>query len=106
LISASAGPAGISGTVEINSPTVDVAGSLATLPESPLDATAQMQDACGARAPDAGSFAVLGRDGCRRGRTGGWEQRPWMLLRLLACSPFGAQALEGARSASWKRERT
>lgn len=71
-IDASAGPAGISGTVEINSPTVDVAGSLATLPESVLDASSLMRDTCTARAADqGGSFAVTGRDGAPP-RPDGW----------------------------------
>jgi filamentous hemagglutinin family protein len=62
LISASSN-LGIDGTVEINAPDVDLAGSLVALPETPLDAAGLLRERCAAqRSDDLGSFVVRGRE--------------------------------------------
>jgi len=61
VISASAGPAGIDGTVRVDSPVVDLAGQLTTLPEAVLDAASLLRARCAARRGSAGgSFVVEG----------------------------------------------
>jgi large exoprotein involved in heme utilization and adhesion len=64
LVSASSA-LGVQGTVEIRAPDTDLAGELAALPESFLDAVALMKERCAARAGGerAGSFVVTGRAG-------------------------------------------
>jgi len=56
---------GIQGTVEIHAPETDVAGTLASLPETFLDAAALMKERCAARkgGESAGSFVWTGRQG-------------------------------------------
>jgi filamentous hemagglutinin family protein len=62
LISASSN-LGIDGTVEINAPDVDLAGSLVALPETPLDAAGLLRERCAAqRSDELGSFVVRGRE--------------------------------------------
>lgn len=62
---------GVEGTVDITAPEVDLAGSIATLPESPLDAASRLREACAVRGSDVGgSFAVLDRDGVPPGPDG------------------------------------
>src|SRR5262249_50085150 len=65
VVSAKSGNQGLSGTVEIVSPDVDLAGSLTALPSTFLDAAAQMQQRCAARRGGGrmGSFAVRGAGG-------------------------------------------
>jgi len=55
----------LSGTVEIHSPDVNLAGSLAELPSTVLDASAQMRPRCAARKSGerVGSFALRGPGG-------------------------------------------
>jgi hypothetical protein len=55
----------LSGTVEVNTPDVNLAGALAELPTNPLDAASQMKEACAARRSGerAGSFAVHAAEG-------------------------------------------
>ena len=62
--SAPGGPE-FAGSVVINAPDVDVAGTIAALPEMPLDATQLLRERCAARRSGdaAGSFVVAGRDG-------------------------------------------
>jgi filamentous hemagglutinin family protein len=54
---------GVAGTIEVTAPDVDLAGTLATLPESFLDAGSLLRETCGARRPGqaSGSFTVVGR---------------------------------------------
>ena len=53
---------GIDGAVDLKTPDTDLAGSLAPLPESFLDASALLKDHCAARRSDqGGSFFVEGR---------------------------------------------
>ena len=56
---------GVQGTVEIHSPETDVAGTLASLPETILEAAALMKERCAARkgGESAGSFVWTGRQG-------------------------------------------
>jgi large exoprotein involved in heme utilization and adhesion len=54
-------PPGLEGVVEINAPEVVLAGELATLPQSFLDASALLASACEARTARAGSFVVQRR---------------------------------------------
>jgi len=56
---------GVKGTVEIHSPETDVAGTLASLPETFLEAAALMKERCAARkgGESAGSFVWTGRQG-------------------------------------------
>lgn len=63
-ISATSG-AGLAGTVEIHSPSVNLSGALAELPSSFLDAGSQMLPRCAARrgGERVGSFAVRGAGG-------------------------------------------
>jgi len=49
---------GIDGTINVSSPDADLTGTLATLPESFLDASALLARDCAARTARAGSFAV------------------------------------------------
>jgi hypothetical protein len=49
---------GIDGTIDVSSPDTDLTGTLATLPESFLDASAMLARDCAARTARAGSFAV------------------------------------------------
>jgi hypothetical protein len=62
------GPA-FSGTVDIHSPDVDLAGALVPLPESFLDASSLMRERCAARGDGgaAGSFVVRDRTGIAPG---------------------------------------
>jgi large exoprotein involved in heme utilization and adhesion len=64
-VDASAGNPALSGTVEIKSPDVNLAGTLAPLPSSFLDAASLMRERCAARRSGerAGSFAVSGPGG-------------------------------------------
>jgi len=63
VVDASAGPAGIDGTVLIESPAVDLVSPLATLPRSFLDASGLMRERCAARpsGEPVGSFLVSPR---------------------------------------------
>ena len=56
---------GVQGTVEIHSPETDVAGTLASLPETFLEAAALMKERCAARkgGESSGSFVWTGRQG-------------------------------------------
>jgi filamentous hemagglutinin family protein len=54
-------PPGLEGEVEINAPEVVLAGELATLPKSFLDASALLASDCEARTARAGSFVVQRR---------------------------------------------
>ena len=64
LISASAGPAGIDGTVVISTPEVDLSGGLVILEAALLDAASQLRERCGARRDiGASSFTGVGRSG-------------------------------------------
>jgi len=65
VVSASAGDPELSGTVEVNTPDVDLAGTLTALPASYLDASSLMRERCAARRSGerAGSFAVRGNGG-------------------------------------------
>ena len=54
-------PPGLEGEVVINAPEVVLAGELATLPKSFLDASALLASACEARTARAGSFVVQRR---------------------------------------------
>jgi hypothetical protein len=53
----------IQGTIEINAPDVDLAGTLATLPTSFLDAARLVRERCSATEEPGGSFVVRGRGG-------------------------------------------
>lgn len=61
VIDASAGPAGIDGTVDIDSPDTNISGSLAVLPETYINAGDQLSERCGARSANLNSFVVKGR---------------------------------------------
>ena len=64
VISASAGPAGIDGTVVISSPEVDLTGGLVVLDPALLDAASQLHERCAARRDvGASSFTGVGRGG-------------------------------------------
>jgi len=65
VVSATAGNPDLSGTVEVNAPDTDLAGTLAALPASYLDASSLMRERCAARRSGerAGSFAVRGNGG-------------------------------------------
>jgi hypothetical protein len=70
-IDASAGPAGIDGTVVISSPDADVAGGLVVLEASVLGAAALLRERCAARRDvGASSFTGVGRGGLRLGPDG------------------------------------
>jgi hypothetical protein len=65
VVSADADDPDLSGTVEVNTPDVNLAGALAELPSNPLDAASQMKEPCAARRSGerAGSFAVRAAEG-------------------------------------------
>jgi len=65
IVSATAGNPEFSGTVEVNAPDTDIAGTLSALPASYLDASSLMRERCAARRSGerAGSFAVRGNGG-------------------------------------------
>jgi filamentous hemagglutinin family protein len=64
VISASAGPAGIDGTIVISTPEVDLSGGLVVLEGALLDASSQLRERCGARRDiGASSFTGVGRGG-------------------------------------------
>jgi large exoprotein involved in heme utilization and adhesion len=65
VVRADSGTPELSGTVEIHSPDVNLAGTLAELPSSFLDAASLMRERCAARRSGerAGSFAVRGPGG-------------------------------------------
>jgi large exoprotein involved in heme utilization and adhesion len=55
---------GIDGTVSIDAPDLDLSGSLAALPEAPLDASGLSSERCASRTrAAASSFVVRGREG-------------------------------------------
>ncbi len=62
LVSASS-QFGVSGTVEVSAPDADLAGSLARLPASLLDAQARLSADCAAMVANTSSFIVSGRGG-------------------------------------------
>ena len=80
VVSAASGNPDLSGTVDIASPDVDLAGSLTALPATFLDAASQMQQSCAARRGGvrAGSFAVHGAGGIPA------EPDGWLPARVLA----------------------
>ena len=64
MIDASAGPAGIDGTVVVSTPEVDMSGGLVVLEGALLDAASQLRERCGARRDiGASSFSGVGRGG-------------------------------------------
>jgi hypothetical protein len=65
LIDASAGDPSLSGSVEIAAPDVNLAGTLAALPDAPLDVSRFLRERCANRQPGetGGSFVVQQRDG-------------------------------------------
>jgi large exoprotein involved in heme utilization and adhesion len=68
LISASAGPAGIDGTVVISTPEVDLSGGLVVLDAATRDAAALLRERCAARRDlGASSFTGVGRGGLPAG---------------------------------------
>jgi hypothetical protein len=79
---------GLDGTVAIHTPDTSLAGTLAALPGSYLDASSQMRERCAARASGerAGSFTVRG--------TGGVPADPdgWLPASLSAALEGGAAA--------------
>ncbi len=64
-VSASAGNPQLSGSVEIDSPEVDLVGDLSQLPENVIAVAGLLRERCRARREGraAGSFVVVGRDG-------------------------------------------
>jgi large exoprotein involved in heme utilization and adhesion len=84
---------GIDGIVEIHAPDVDLAGSLAALPESALDASDQLAERCSARrrGETEGSFTVAGA-GLRPGPEG-WLPA-WSPSET---APFASPSLAGSR---------
>jgi filamentous hemagglutinin family protein len=54
---------GISGSVAISSPRVDLSGALRVLPSNFLDASSLLRASCGARAGQSNSFLAAGRGG-------------------------------------------
>ena len=58
-VSADAG-VGVSGTVEINSPDVQLIGQLVRLPQSTLEVEEMLSEDCAARAEQRASFGVRG----------------------------------------------
>jgi hypothetical protein len=65
VVSVRGGTPELSGTVEIHSPDVNLAGTLAELPSSFLDAASLMRERCAARRSGerSGTFAVRGAGG-------------------------------------------
>jgi large exoprotein involved in heme utilization and adhesion len=63
---------GIDGVVDINAPDVDVAGSLAALSDTTLDASDSVSPPCSSRRRGeiAGSFVIAGRQGLPPGPEG------------------------------------
>src|SRR5262249_37425638 len=70
----------LSGTVEIHSPDVDLAGTLTPLPSGFLDAPSLMREHCAARrnGERAGSFSVRGPGGIPS-EPDGWLRAPVVL---------------------------
>ena len=83
VVSASAGPAGLSGTVEIVSPDADLASELEALPATFLDASALLRERCAARSGARASLYVVEAPAAPRAADG------WLSSRR-----------EGVRSAS------
>ena len=54
---------GVDGVVDLDSPAVDIAGTMNALPVTFTDPTTRLQPSCGARDGATGTFAVFGRDG-------------------------------------------
>ena len=79
VVSATAGDPELSGTVEIHSPAVNLAGTLSALPDSLLDAASLMRERCAARRSGerAGSFSVRGAGGIPA-EPDGWLRAPML----------------------------
>jgi large exoprotein involved in heme utilization and adhesion len=80
VVSAKSGNQQLSGTVEIHSPDVDLAGTLTPLPSAFLDATSLMRERCAARrnGEREGSFSVRGPGGIPS-EPDGWLRAPVVL---------------------------
>jgi len=91
VVSAASGNPDLSGTVEIHSPAVNLAGTLAELPASFLDAASQMRERCAARRSGerAGSFAVRGPGGIPA------EPDGWLPAPLLPAAEAATSAAPG-----------
>jgi hypothetical protein len=80
---------GLSGTVTIQSPVSNLSGTLATLPQRPLQAHSLLRQSCAAKANGQSStFLVTGRDRLPA-EPGGWLYSP---LALLAAETTGSDA--------------
>src|SRR5262245_22191976 len=79
-LDASAGNPALSGTVEVHSPDVDLAGTLTPLPSAFLDAASLMRERCAARRSGerAGTFSVRGPGGIPS-EPDGWLRAPLVL---------------------------
>jgi hypothetical protein len=77
VVSADSKDQRLSGTVEVHSPDVDLAGALTPLPSAFLDATSLMRERCAARRSGerAGSFSVRGPGGIPS-EPDGWLRAP------------------------------
>ncbi len=84
-VSAASGNPALSGTVEIKSPDVNLAGTLAPLPSAFLDAASLMRERCAARRSGerAGSFSVRGAGGIPA-EPDGWLRAPVVLADATA----------------------
>ncbi len=85
VVSAVSGTPELSGTVEIHSPDVNLAGTLAPLPSAFLDAGSLMRERCAARRSGerAGSFSVRGPGGIPA-EPDGWLRAPVVLADATA----------------------
>src|SRR4029453_7624507 len=92
VVSARSGNPELSGTVEIHSPDVNLAGTLAELPTNFLDAASQMRERCAARKSGerVGSFAVRGPGGIPA------EPDGWLPAPLLPDTASTTAATAGA----------
>jgi len=89
-VSAASGNPELSGTVEIHSPDVNLAGTLAELPSTFLDAASQMRERCAARKSGerVGSFSVRGAGGIPA------EPDGWLPAPLLADADVASATAE------------
>jgi hypothetical protein len=92
VVSATAGNPALSGTVEIHSPDVNLAGTLAPLPAAFLDAASLMRERCAVRrgGERAGSFAVRGPGGIPA-EPDGWLPAPLALEAAVTAAAGAAR---------------
>jgi hypothetical protein len=102
-LDATAGPAGISGSVDIQAPVQNLSGTIVPLTQSYLQATALLAQRCAARFPDGkfSTFVQVGREGPPV-EPGGFLSAPLYMARTRAM----INAMEEPASSYLRRDPT